>query len=166
MNAGIDYGRGETNIDPNTGIRFGVISQHSLSPYLIGEEFQPEYGEPACPSCGNKAEEGDEADFQCLDCNQSFYSDEAYGDEPNGWSYGRNGYEASLDSTGDVWLFKSPYFTWAQFCSPCAPGAGHLDNPLDEREGAKTYCWGHAEFEGDKAPYPVYSVETGKEVLP
>ncbi len=30
-NAGIDYGRGLTNIDPKTGIRFGVISFNAIS---------------------------------------------------------------------------------------------------------------------------------------
>lgn len=32
MSIGIDYGLGQSNIDKETGIRFGVISQHSLHP--------------------------------------------------------------------------------------------------------------------------------------
>lgn len=29
----------------------------------------------------------------------------------------------------DAFIIKSPYYTYAQFCSPCVPGAGNLDNP-------------------------------------
>jgi hypothetical protein len=31
--------------------------------------------------------------------------------------------------------------------------------------GVKTYCFGHDCFEGDIAPYPMWSVATGKRVL-
>jgi len=31
-------------------------------------------------------------------------------------------YLAASDSEGDVWVYRSPYYTRAQFCSPCAPG--------------------------------------------
>lgn len=161
MNAGIDYGMGQSNIDKSTGIRYGVISQHSLSPWLVGEEFEPEYGPPTCPKCGDEVQPNQETkkDHYCESCDYSFWSDEAYCDEPVTYTYERHGYQAHLDSHGDVWLTKSPCWTWAQFCSPCAPGAGHLDNPLPTGEGAKTYCWSHDCFEGGKAPYPVYSVK-------
>jgi hypothetical protein len=58
----------------------------------------------------------------------------------------------------------SPFYTFAQFCSPCVPGAGNLDNAMDE--GVKTYCLGHDWFESGKAPYPVYSVTSGELVDP
>ena len=65
----------------------------------------------------------------------------------------------------DIFIIKSPYFTYAQYCSPCAPGAVYLMNPLSEKiDQNKGYCFGHDWFESGKAPYPVYDVKTGIEV--
>jgi len=62
-----------------------------------------------------------------------------------------------LDS--DILVTKSPFYTYAPFCSPCVPGAGNLDStvpigieaPYDRDEqirtmstmGVKTYCFAH-----------------------
>jgi len=170
MSKGIDYGLGQTNIDHETGIRFGVISQHSLDWW--GEEAEPNYGGPHCPKCGNEAQDIDKApedyndnedwtkngmDFCCLDCKYVFDAWEAYPDEPHGWTYEGNGIEAHQSGDdSDVWVTKSPYYTRAQFCSPCAPGACHLDSPTPE--GEKAYCFGHDWFDGGVAPYPVYRI--------
>lgn len=64
-----------------------------------------------------------------------------------------------------MFILASPYFTHAQFCSPCAPGACYLLSPTD-KTGPKAYCLNHDWFEGDKAPYPVWEVATGKLVKP
>ena len=50
--AGIDYGLGQSNIDKVNGIRFGVISIHSIMPECM-DYFENEYGDPRCPECGN-----------------------------------------------------------------------------------------------------------------
>ena len=166
MSKGIDYGMGQTNIDPSNGIRYGVIPMNSLHEWAW-DDFEPDYGEPTCPKCGNTANletDKSEADYSCESCEYCFNSDEAYGDEPLGHTLESDEYTASVDSYGDVFIMKSPYFTRAQFCSPCAPGACHLDNPTDD--GERAYCFGHDWFEGDKAPYPVYSVATGELVNP
>jgi hypothetical protein len=53
---GIDYGMGTTNVDTSNGIRYGVISQHSLGEsWYDGAEAQ--YGEASCPECGGTAVE-------------------------------------------------------------------------------------------------------------
>jgi hypothetical protein len=57
-------------------------------------------------------------------------------------------------------VLKSPYYTYANYCSPCVPGAGNLDDIVEGE--VKTYCFGHDWFEEEKAPYPVYSVATGE----
>lgn len=189
---GIDYGLGQTNIDKETGIRFGVISLNSLSEFAI-EDFDLDYGEAHCPKCGNEAEtipthtesdptgegkwvsvvtdipdemEGWEegkfcgcVEYACRHCQYLFGSEEAFPEEAIGSILDKEEYKASLDEYGDVFLVKSPYFTRAQFCSPCAPGAGHLDHPCDD--GPKTYCFGKEWFPNDEAPYDVYSVDTG-----
>jgi hypothetical protein len=41
--AGIDYGLGRANIDAITGLRFGVISQNSLTPEWFGEGGRAPY---------------------------------------------------------------------------------------------------------------------------
>jgi hypothetical protein len=188
MGNGIDYGMGMTNIDRSNGIRYGVISMNDLSQWAW-ESFEPDYGPATCPKCGNEAEEYDSevadaiededgeacepfkgvgkyscSDYQCSGCRVYFGSDEAVGDEPHGHDCTEEGYTASVDSYNDVFIVRSPFYTRAAFCSPCAPGACHLASPCDD--GDKTYCFGHDWFEDKKAPYPVYSVETNELVEP
>jgi hypothetical protein len=97
---------------------------------------------------------------------------EDYGERD--WLYESDGYKLINCLTSDVMVLASPYFTYAQFCSPCVPGACNLGNPLDVTasdglpmpsslvEHDRCYCLGHNYFEGNKAPYPVYSVATGE----
>lgn len=169
--AGIDYGLGKANVDPETGIRYGVISQHSIMPEAM-DDFEQDYGAPTCGYCGNPAtafadvtSDTDEwerskyacDDYACISCERVFDSSEVYSDEPLGFSYEGDGYvlENCLDS--DVFVFKSPYYTRAQFCSPCVPGAGNLDTPCED--GPMTYCLGLEWFEDETAPYPVFLVD-------
>lgn len=183
---GIDYGFGKTNIDRETGIRFGVINMNCPSLHeFVWDYVEPDYGEPACPECGNavtdcdtvedvetaddSAEEskslryyskGSCADFICESCKLLIDSSDAYGDEPNVHVLDGDGYAGYVDSYNDLLITKSPYYTHAQFCSPCAPGAGHLENACES--GPKTYCLGHDWFQKGQTPYPVYEVATGK----
>lgn len=194
MSAGIDYGMGTANVDKANGIRYGVISQNSVAQALSDSDLEYDYGDPTCPKCGNVAtdsaelpEESEEweiadhacSDYGCKECKYIFDSSEAFGDEPNGWSYSADGYELTDCLDNDVFVLKSPFYTFAPFCSPCVPGAGNLDsaetafrrqkeNHIDSPElaGVKTYCLGHDWFEEREAPYPVFSVETGAEVHP
>jgi hypothetical protein len=61
-------------------------------------------------------------------------------------------------------VLKSPYYSLAQFCSPCVPGAGNLES--EDEDGVKTYCLSHDWFEDGKAPYKVYAVDGDYEVVP
>jgi hypothetical protein len=136
MNTGIDYGRGTTNIDPETGIRYGVINQNEVL------QAWADSADPVFPESEN---EEDIDDFI----------------EPDGYTYNDDGYicEQFADDP-DIFVCKSPYYTYCAFCSPCAPGAGYLLDKRNELTGIKTYCFGHDWFEDEKAPYPVFSVET------
>lgn len=179
MGRGIDYGNGLTNVDLANGIRYGVIGMNCehLSEWAW-EGMESDYGDPACPKCGgtvvssDEAPEGDTADtdhkgdkdWYCPACELSHWSDAVYGDEAIGHDLDSDGYRGRVDSHNDLMLFKSPFFTLCQFCSPCAPGAGHLENAV--RDGVKTYALGHDWFRDGVAPYPVYSVETGELVAP
>lgn len=120
--AGIDYGFGKTNIDLETGIRYGVISQNSL-PSWIWDDAEPVYGECECEN----------PDW----CNC----------EPLAWKVTAEDFEMSKSADRfNFWVFKSPVKIRAQFCSPCCPGAGNLDSPCDD--GVYTYAvplefWGN-----------------------
>ncbi len=171
---GIDYGMGQTNIDRKTGIRFGVIPLHALHEWAF-ESFEAEYGNASCPKCGNPAVSSDDGDtdrdeyeeihrgreFACDFCAVKFDGQDAFPEEPFGWTLDDTEYKAEYHTDGDVFITKSPYYTHAQFCSPCAPGACHLSHPLEGTDGPKCFCFSHDWFEGDKAPHPVYRVSDG-----
>lgn len=175
INPGIDYGSGRTNIDHATGIRYGVISQHAVTQAWCNSS-EPDYGPATCPGCGNDAVEYHAdahshfaqdhgcADYACEQCEESFDSGDAFGEEPRGWSYAGDGYELVDCLDSDIMVLKSPFYTIGDYCSPCVPGGVSLESP--NADGAKAYCLGHDWFEGGSAPYPVYSVETGLVVLP
>lgn len=163
---------GTTNRDMDTGIRFGVIPQHDCL-QAWADESESIY---PCEECESWDSENEECDDEGMDC------------EPVGYKYVNDEYKLFAGSDGDIFVEKSPFFTYAAFCSPCAPGACHLRNPLehtaDEHEHAmckfpisnpsplvnnKCYCLGHDWFydcEPAHAPYPVYEVATGKRVYP
>lgn len=172
-NLGIDYGLGKTNIDHETGIRFGVISQNSGVLQAWADSSEPHYGLVECPQCKLEVE----PDFYCSNCEAEL--DDYSMLEPLSFYYEEEGYSCEAGDDGDIFVLKSPYYTYAQFCPPCAPGAVHLENPIDAPPRGKTvgigymppkgksnrgYCFGHDWFEGEKAPYKVYSVKTGKEI--
>lgn len=184
--AGIDYGLGKTNIDNETSIRFGVIGQNSegLGPEacediwsngrnLSFEAFQAEAKDNLRSALSDyfsdhkwsdekqsKLDRAVESAFEAIEDELN----EQYEEDCDTYLYEQGGYSIQTDSHGDLIILKSPYFTHAQFCSPCFPGGGHLENPCET--GPKTYCLGHDWFEGSKAPYPVFSVETGEQVNP
>ena len=151
-NAGIDYGMGLANVDHETGIRYGVVSQNSISPDALAD-MEPVYPEiEHDDDCDNQDNEGY---CSCGDLN-----------EPYGYEYTQDGYALSSGTDGfGIFVTKSPYFTLAKFCSPCAPGAGSLDSPSDG--GVKTYCLGADWFDSENpCPYPIYSVATGELISP
>lgn len=218
MSRGIDYGMGRTNIDRETGIRFGVISQNEVL-QAWADSSEADYGSPCCPKCGNEAvnwdddrdetenretiqkalklfgfpadsevdfcedgsayvgltqilppgthaEEGRDmykvlhhacGDYACDSCKVLFDGEDAFSDEALGYTLDDGEYKATSGSDGDIFILKSPYYTRAQFCSPCAPGACYLTNPCDD--GEKAYCFGQDWFDDEyPCPYPIYRV--------
>lgn len=159
--AGIDYGLGQTNVNHETGIRYGVIPVHHVGQawYDESEAFYPD----VCPMCGEEFEQVEVYPEHCDYCGNNLEESDFDFQEPTSFSFEDAEYSAeqSADDT-DIFILKSPYFTYAQFCSPCAPGAGYLLNWTDPDVGVKAYCFGHDWFEAENAPYPVYSVETGE----
>jgi hypothetical protein len=79
-------------------------------------------------------------------------------DESGPYAYEFEGLTVQTTSDNNLWVFKSPVYTRAQFCSPCVPGAGNLDTFCPD--GPKTYCLAADWFEEGKAPYNIWSVAT------
>jgi hypothetical protein len=164
---GINYAFGlACNVDTDTGIRYGVIPVNDVCQAWC-DDAEPVYPDPACPACGNTIEDPDEVET-CPHCETELGPDDCYAEDALEWYIDSDGYQATQSANDtDIFVVKSPYFTYAQFCSPCAPGACHLRSPLDEpHEANKCYCLGHDWFEDGKAPYPVYRVGTGEIVEP
>jgi len=192
---GIDYSLGKSNFDPDNGIHFGCISQNEVLQAWC-DSSEPEYIY-CCPYCDHEHAEsfiqrlGNEVQYSfCRNskCKHKLTSEDFQEIEPIGFNIDDGEYKAFSDDTGDIMIIKSPYYTYAQYCSPCAPGAGYLmnwfkpDYPLNkaskedipyswgieynrQAEAAgfpKVYCFGHEWFDNGTAPYPVFSVETGE----
>ncbi len=159
--ASIDYSpRNSTvNRDPETGIRYGIIPLHRLGEFA-SESFEADYID-SCPECGTDWPEDLDTPSDCPSCHKHIGDGEQYNDEPSSQEYTEDGYKACIESSGDVWFFKSPYYTHANFYSPCAPGACYLTSPAPD--GEKAYCPGPDWFDDeDPAPYPIYNVTTGE----
>jgi len=70
------------------------------------------------------------------------------------YEYEKDGYKLQVASDGDIFVIESPFVTYAQFCSPCAPGACYLASPLESHvEGNQCYCLGPDWFDDD-CPMP------------
>lgn len=168
MSAGIDYGMGLSNIDLDTGIRYGIVSANSLSSWVQGqaEPQYPDTAEAMCKECDHTFEASCLSnEFTCPQCGNDFTEDwdclEAVGFD---YTPGSSEYDTEYsESLCAVIITKSPYYTLCRFASPCFPGGGDLDSPDDE--GIKAYCLGLDYFDGDDpCPYTVYSVETNEVV--
>lgn len=146
----IDYGYGLTNINHETGIRYGVISQRD-----VVEAWGDAVAIFPCDACDcEKDENGELIDGRNCDA------------EPIGWEYDHGGYHAMdcLDSDVIV-VIRSPFYTHAPLCSPCLPGAGNLNGATDDST-FEAYCFGHDWFPSGVAPYRVFGVITHRRCFP
>lgn len=158
---GIDYGRGQTNIDNETGIRYGIIPANNvMSEALSGFDYPDML---VCPECQTEIlpddprleMENDDGMTECPQCGQLIYS-ERFGEWVEDYDgplyYNDAEYALMLDSNNDVWIFKSPYKAKAGYCSPCAPGAVYLTDKSQDDYG---YALGPEWFEDEITPYDI-----------
>lgn len=109
-------------------------------------------------------------DYGCAKCGIYFDSDDLGDVEPiaqklEDGEYNVYGSAGSYASSDDLFVEESPYYTFAPFCSPCAPGAVYLRDGGPSGD-ARGYCFGHEWFSSGVAPYPVFSVVDDSEVYP
>lgn len=168
------------NFDETTGIRYGVISPHSISPFALDDIYQKgtdphyEYGKTELLKDLKQFCEDHYLNFDNI--NTDSFEDE-YNESYSGNDDGQCDYsdkEYDLHVSGDnfgIFVMKSPYYTYCRNCSPCAPGAGNLDSPMTSYDGPvssnydRALCLGHDWFDGNKAPYRVFRVDNDEEVL-
>jgi hypothetical protein len=176
------------NYDEKTGMAYGVISPHAISfealndiydqgtdPYYENakEEFSTDL-KTVLDRYGFSIGQIDEVLSPALDIfNESFES--SCGDGQCDYSDKDYILHVSGDNFG-IFVIKSPYYTYCRKCSPCAPGAGDLNNPIDLTiEGSineytsevKAYCLDKSFFDEEysKIPYRVFRVEDDQEVI-
>lgn len=179
------------NYDESTGIHYGVISQHSIGPEALDEIYHgPHSTDLAYENWKEqlKAEIKSAAEDymnsrqlerfveHCMDWDdigESYQGDEI---DPR---YEEAGYVVNKCLDADLFVIKSPFYTYAPECSPCVPNAGNLDSAtkqqlavdvalhevFGEKGLLKSYCFGHDWFETGFAPYPVFKVGTEDELV-
>jgi ribosomal protein L37AE/L43A len=143
------------NMNPRTGIHFGVISQHKiLQAWADSSEALYVY---YCPKCSTILKRKSEAKI-CSRCRYKIQEHDFDMMEPSIFHYSKEGYwmEQRFDDP-DIFVIRSPYYTKCRLCSPCAPNAGDLSAPDDL--GVRTYCLAKDWFDENKAPYHIYSVK-------
>lgn len=173
------------NFDEKTGIRYGVISPHSVGQWAM-ERIYDHGTDPHYEYSKNEILRDLRA--FCDDHNISFdrIDPDPFMDEylenyesPDGqMDYSDNDYD--LHVSGDnfgIFVLRSPYYTYCRDCSPCAPGAGDLNNPLDPNEHEimegyhRALCLGPEWFDkpGDEyarvIQYRVFRVDNDQEVI-
>ena len=166
---GIDYSHGTVNVDNETGIHYGIISQNDvLEAWCDKSELQ--YGKPTCGYCGTELPidyDTDDMPYMCTHCGKiteqdwELYPDEP--DEPHAFIFENEEYilESCFNNT-EIFVLKSPYYMRCRFCSPCAPGAGDINTP--DENGILAYCLGPDWFE-DPPEYKIYRVDNHEEVV-
>jgi hypothetical protein len=150
---GIDYSLGKSNVDLETGIHYGVLSQNDLSSFAWDDVYN--HGEDVAFREALEeylsANEGDEDEL-----TQEFA--DSWESDISGYVYEREGLHLAFTET-EVMVLKSPYVTYGQFCSPCFPGAVNLDVPMDKDNGVKAYCL-PADWFDEYSPCPYQAIET------
>jgi hypothetical protein len=167
--SGIDYGMGKTNIDHETGIRYGVINSNELASHawdtIHSEATDLDYKEAAENAKSELAHaiksvlEDYSASFDANELAGSIIDDLDFVLESTGDSrrflYDKDGETFNVLSDGDIMVTSSKFYTLCSFCSPCAPGAGSLGSD----GSVKTYCLGPEWFGTDRPmPYACFRV--------
>ena len=137
QNAGSNYGNCIDNVNLETGIHYGIISQNEIL-QAWADSSEPIYI-PYCPYCGNKLTQKfyDKITCECTSkkcphCKKVLNEFDFQESEPQGYTYNQDGYICQQSSDNpDIFVCESQYYTYAAFCSPCTPNAGYLMTPFD-----------------------------------
>src|SRR6476661_6167426 len=98
---GIDYGLGQTNVDGETGIRYGVLPLHEVTQAWC-DSSEGNYGTPdsvECPECGAQCKAKEWGETVTCECGEEFDAELPDMAEPLSHFYKADGYEA--EQSGD-----------------------------------------------------------------
>ena len=178
-----------SNYDSSTGISYGVISPHSINQDCLSSL----YDEGTDPYYENAKEEFTTT-LKSIISNFMYENNVTLEDDEIDIDYYLDRWNNNYESCGDgqcdfkdseytlhisgdnfgIYVMRSPYYTYCRKCSPCAPGAGDLNNPLEIEEIEvldtydRAYCLGPDYFgdsEYDRMPYRVFRVDNDMEVI-
>lgn len=130
------------NVNPETGIRYGIIAANSLDPEVIGEiqssgrDIRYEEAEEelraqikaVCKDWMGDSESDDVADLATENLANNWQDDEPVHEFE---IYGVKGRTTWLGGALLVWVFESKHSGLHRLCSPCVPNCGNLDTPED-----------------------------------
>lgn len=192
---GIDYGMGRTNIDMATGIRYGVISPHSLNPDAVSDIYDQGENqtyqaavadakaaiacvlEPVLEDLGvlpyvGKYAPRDEDKAKRATAVAAVVDDVWEGIEQD-WNDQYTEEDDCYLYSRDGYVIQTSSLGLYVIKSPfytltayCSPCAPGAGN-LDapDAAGVRTYCLGAEWFEAEQAPYAVFRVDDDTEVL-
>ena len=108
-----------TNMNVQTGIRYGFISANSVDPDFL-EAFEPVYEDVFCEKCGEKL-----TDIFCDMCGEKNYN---YEQDAYQFEYKKNGIHAVFTPNDNTIVVLKSKAIWKRaLCSPCCPNAGDLE---------------------------------------
>ncbi len=145
-----DYFPPQPNTNPDTGIRYGIISSNSLHSDVINEiqscgtdvHYEDAMNDlrdaikRACSDYMPQESIDEVAELAVENASQEFYNDEPIHEFELDGVKGRTTW---LGGALLVWIFESPFQTHTQLCSPCVPNCGDLDNLMSDEGGYPCY---------------------------
>jgi len=179
------------NYDEKTGIHYGVISPNSICQETLSDlcdkSIDTIYEESKKTFLSDLESFCDDHYLDFKNINEDSFIDEFnqnYDNDNHGYEYEDKDYFLQIsDDNFGIFVIKSPYYTYTKQCSPCAPGAGDLNNPvekekyvkkgypsfnnLDMYSYVKSYCLPKEFFDDEysKIPYRYYRVDNDKEEI-
>ena len=126
----------QPNVNPDTGIRYGIIKANSLKPWVLDEiqtHGRDVRWEAYCEEVKDKvnadeeiADDDKEAEIERILESDDYYCDESIHEHT------MDGVNCRTTWMGGgllVWIFKSEVTGTFRLCSPCVPNCADLDNP-------------------------------------
>ena len=179
------------NYDEKTGIYYGVISPNSIcqetlndlidrSVDTVYEESKKEVIDHINGLFEEIGVRDNDKDYETIREMMITTFNENYENDNHGYEYEDKEYTLHIcDDNFGIFVIKSPYYTFTKQCSPCAPGAGDLDNSISPQEyekgdynafmygTVKAYCLPRDYFDDEyaKIPYRYYRVDNDKEEI-
>lgn len=124
------------NVNPKTGIAYGVVSLNSLQDWVFdefvvhGKNLTAIRAEEEVRAENPKSDEWEiDEILACMQLEEEEYEFETHCGMKLLLSY--------LGGAPLVWVLESPHTTMCAPCSPCVPGAGDLDN--QHTDGVEAY---------------------------